>query len=106
MIPNHQEYDRIHRHIHVREQRYSRILFFGSNGGGTSISPSISRKSISAVRHICEIGMSFALPSNGLSVLSPTRSSDMYIQEINTLKGMTSQTRFPLVTPSTVSLRR
>jgi hypothetical protein len=41
---------------------------------------------------MCEIGMSFALPSNGLSVLSPTRSSEVYIQEINTLKGMTSQT--------------
>ena len=73
--------------------------FLGSNGGGKSVSPSISRKSISAVRHICEIGTSFAFPSNGFSVLSPTRSSEVYIQEINTLKGMTSQTMFPLITP-------
>jgi len=65
----------------------------------------MSRKSISAVRHICEIGMSFALPSNGLSVLSPTRPSEVYTQEINTLKGMTSQTMCPLITPSTLSLR-
>src|SRR5262245_16142912 len=85
-------------------QYYSTILFLGSNGGGKSVSPSISRKSISAVRHICEIGTSFAFPSNGFSVLSPTRSSEVYIQEINTLKGMTSQTMFPLITPSTLSL--
>ena len=86
------------------QQHYSTILFLGSNGGGKSVSPSISRKSISAVRHICEIGTSFGLPSNGFSVLSPTRSSEVYIQEINTLKGMTSQTMFPLITPSTLSL--
>src|SRR5215510_7824701 len=84
---------------------YSTILFLGSNGAGKSVSPSISRKSISAVRHICEIGTSFALPSNGFSVLSPTRTSEVYIQEINTLKGMTSQTMLPLITPSTLSLR-
>src|SRR4029453_12685601 len=82
----------------------STILFLGSNGGGKSVSPSISRNSISAVRHICEIGTSFALPSNGFSVLSPTRSSEVFIQEINTLNGMTSQTMFPLITPSTLSL--
>ena len=56
---------------------YRTILFVGSSGGGGSVSPSISRKSISAARHICEIGMSFGLPSNGLSVLSPTRPSDV-----------------------------
>src|SRR5215510_704129 len=83
---------------------YSTILFLGSDGAGKSVSPSISRKSISAIRHICEIGTSFALPSNGFSVLSPTRTSEVYIQEINTLKGMTSQTMLPLITPSTLSL--
>jgi len=51
-----------------------------------------------------EIGTSFAFPSNGFSVLSPTCSSEVYIQEINTLKGMTSQTMFPFITPSTLSL--
>src|SRR5215468_8814500 len=80
------------------------MLFLGSSRGGTSVSPSISRKSISAVRHICEIGTSFGLPSNGFSVLSPTRSREVYIHEINTLKGMTSQTMFPLIAPSTLSL--
>ena len=49
--------------------------------------------------------MSLGLPSNGLSVLSPTRPSEVYIQEINTLKGMTSQTMCPLITPPTLSLR-
>jgi hypothetical protein len=80
------------------------MLFLGSNRGGASVSPSISRRSISTVRHICEIGTSFAPPSNGFSVLSPTRSSEVYIHEISTLKGMTSQTMFPLITPSTLSL--
>ena len=69
------------RHVQkgVENASYSTILFLGSNGGGKSVSPSISLKSISAVRHICEIGTSFALPSNGFSVLSPTRSSEVYI---------------------------
>jgi hypothetical protein len=80
------------------------MLFFGCSNGGKSVSPSISRKSISTARHICEIGTSFALPSNGLSVLSPTRSNEVYIQEINTLKGVTSQIIFPFITPSTLSL--
>src|SRR5262245_52947825 len=86
------------------EQYYSKILFLGSNRGGKSVSPSISRKSISAVRHICEIGTSFAFPSNGFSVLSPTRSNEVYIQEMNTLKGMTSQTMLPFITPATLAV--
>jgi hypothetical protein len=77
------------------EQYYSTILFLGSNGGGKLVSPSMSRKSISAVRHICEIRTSFALPPNGFSVLSPTRSSEVYIQEINTLKGRPARPCFP-----------
>src|SRR5262249_23920963 len=95
---------RRHATLQLTPMCYSTILFLGCNGGGKSVSPSISRKSISAVRHICEIGTSFAPPSNGFSVLSPTRSSEVYIHEINTLKGMTSQTMFPLITPSTLSL--
>lgn len=45
--------------------------------------------------------MSFALPSNGLSLLSPTRFSEVYIHDINTLNGMTSQTILPFIAPAT-----
>lgn len=51
---------------------YKMILFLGYKAGGKSVSPSPSLMSISAVRLICDIGTSLALPSNGFSVLSPT----------------------------------
>ena len=38
----------------------------------------------------------------GFSTLSD--SLEMYIHEISTLKGIASQTMFPLITPSTLSL--
>lgn len=43
------------------------------------------------VRLICEIGTSFAVPSNGFLVLSPTCSKDVYTQKIRTLKDTASQ---------------
>ena len=69
------------------------MLFRGLNSGGRSVSPSSSRTSTSIIRAICEIGTSFAPPSKGFSVLSPTCCSEVYIQEITMLNGITSQIR-------------
>jgi hypothetical protein len=90
-----------HRHVEgdvaskpCLEQCYRTILFLGSNGGGKSVSPSMSRNSISR-SGTCVRSERHSHPSNGFSVLSPTRSSEVYIQEIKTLNGMTSQTMCP-----------
>ncbi len=53
------------------------ILFLGCKAGGKSVSPNISLISISIVLLICDIGTSFALPSKGFSVLSPTCSKEV-----------------------------
>lgn len=92
--------------VHVTKSVYRIMSFFGRSSGCRSFSPSISRSSISTRRLIWEIGTSLAPPSKGFSVLSPTWSSDTYIQDTKALNGMTSHAIWPARRPDTPSFRR
>ena len=53
-----------------------------------------------------EIGTSFAAPSKGFSVLSPTWSRDTYIQDTSALKGIASHAIWPARSPDTPAFSR
>lgn len=50
------------------QRGYMRTPFFGSTAGGRSLSPSISRRSISIVLQMASIGTSLPRPSKGFSL--------------------------------------
>ena len=76
----------------VRHGFTSRMLLTGFTGEGKSRSPSISRRSISAVRLSAVIGTSFGPPSNGFSELSPILSIVWKTQQTSTLAGIVTHT--------------
>src|ERR1700709_20249 len=79
-------------------------VFDTGDADRTLDSPSISLRSDSMARHMVVMGTSFAPPSNGFSVLSPTCSSEVYIHDTITLNGTSSHIMLPCRKPLTPSL--